>query len=88
MPLSIRTINQTIKHRGEGIMVWGCICIHGPGLICKVEERINQICYCDILEENIHKVISKFNLDPSCVIFQQDNASIYTTKMLQEWFSR
>ena len=63
------------------------MCIHGPGLICKVEGRINQICYCDILEENVHKVISKFNLDPSCIIFQQDNASIHTTKMLQEWFS-
>jgi transposase len=88
MPLSERTISQTVKHGGGGIMVWGCMCMHGPGLICKVEGRINQIRYRDILEENVHRVISKFNLDRSRVIFQQDNAPIHTTKMLQEWFSR
>ena len=48
---------------------------------------MNHICYRDILEENIHRVISKCNLDPSRVIFQHDNAPIQTTKMLQEWFS-
>ena len=69
-------------------MVWGCMCIYGSKLVCKVDGRINQICYRDILEDNVHKVISKFNLDPSHVIFQQDNATIHTTKMLQEWFSR
>ena len=58
--------------------------IHGPGLICKVEGCINYIRYHDILEENVHMVISKFNLDPSCVIFQQDNAPIHTTMMLQD----
>ena len=63
-------------------MVCRCMCIHGPRLICKVEGHINQICYRDILEENVHRVISKFNLDPSRVILQQDNAPIYTTKML------
>ena len=68
MPLSVRTINQIVKYRG--IMVWGCMYIYRPGLIYKVEGSINQICYRDILEENVHKVISKFNLDPSCVIFQ------------------
>ena len=69
-------------------MVWGCMCINGPGLICKVDGHINQSRYLDILEENIPKIISKFNLDSSSIIFQQDNAPIHRAKLLQKWFSK
>ena len=69
-------------------MVWGCMCINGPGLICKVDMHINQSHYLDILEENIPKIISKFNLGSSSIIFQQDNAPIHKTKLLQKWFSK
>ena len=68
LPLSVRTINQTVKHGDGGIMIWRCMCIHGHRLICKVEGYINR--YCDIQEENVHKVISQFNFDHSLVIFQ------------------
>jgi hypothetical protein len=51
-------------------MVWGCMCIHGLGLICKVEGRINQSYYRDILEENVQRTISQFNSNPSRVIYQ------------------
>ena len=53
------------------------MCINGPGLICKVDGRINQTRYLDILEKNIPKIISKFNLDSFFIIFQQDNAPIH-----------
>ena len=86
--LSSKTVNQTVKHGGGGIMVWGCMCINGPGLICKVDGRINQSRYLDILKENIPKIISKFNLDSSSIIFQQDNAPIHRAKLLQKWFSK
>jgi hypothetical protein len=69
-------------------MVWGCMCIHRPKLIYKVEGCINQSRYHDILDENVHRTISKFNLDTSYVMFQHDNVPIYTTKILQEWFLR
>ena len=64
------------------------MCINGLGLICKVDGHINQSCYLDILEENIPKIISKFNLDSSSIIFQQDIASIHKAKLLQKWFSK
>ena len=86
--LSSKTVNQTIKHGGGGIMVWGCMCINGPGLICKVDRCINQSHYLDILEEDIPKIILKFNLDSSSIIFQQDNAPIHRAKLLQKWFSK
>ena len=65
-------------------MVWGCMCINGLGLIYKVDWHINQSHYLNILEENIPKIISKFNLDSSFIIFQQDNAPIYRAKLLQK----
>ena len=43
-------------------MVWGCMCINGPRLICKVDGRINQNHYLDILKENIPK--KQFSLLP------------------------
>jgi hypothetical protein len=60
------------------------MCIHGLGLVCKGEGRINQHPYCEILEQNVCGPIQKKYLDPSRVILQQDNARGHTTKMLQE----
>ena len=51
-------------------MIWRCMCINGPGLICTIDGCINQSRYLDILEENIPKIILKFNLDSSSIIFQ------------------
>ena len=69
-------------------MVWRCMCINGLDLICNVDRHINQNCYLDILQENIPKIISKFNLDSFFIIFQQDNAPIHRAKLLQKWFSK
>ena len=86
--LSSRTVSQTVKHSGGGIMIWGSMSIHGLGVVCKVEGRINQHQYREILEQNLSQTICKFDLDPSSIIFQQDNALVHTTKMLMEWFSQ
>ena len=59
------------------------MCIHGPRLVCKVESRINQHFYWEILEQIVDRTIQEFDLDPSLVILQQDNVRIYTTKMFQ-----
>ena len=85
---SSRTVSQTVKHGGRGIMIWESISIHGLGVVCKVEGRINQHRYQEILEQNLPQTICKFHLDPSSIIFQQDKAHVHTTKMLMEWFSQ
>jgi transposase len=86
--LSTRTVTETVKHGGGGIMIWGSMTIYGPGLVYKVEGRLNQHGYRQILEQTIDGTIRKYGLDATQVIFQQDNASVHTTKMMQEWFSR
>ena len=69
-------------------MIWGNMTSHGPGLVYKIEGRFNHYGYRQILKQTIDHTIKKYNLDATKVIFQQDNASIHTTKMMQEWFSR
>ena len=86
--LSTRTVIETIKHGGGGIMIWGSMTSHGPRLVYKIEGRLNQHGYRQILEQTIDGTIRKYKLDATKVIFQQDNASIHTTKMVHEWFSR
>ena len=58
---------------------------HGPGLVYKIEGRLNQHGYRQILEQTIDVTNRKYKLDATKVIFQQDNPSIHTTKMMQEW---
>ena len=54
----------------------------------KIKGPLNQHEYRQILEQTIDGTIRKYGLDATQVIFQQDNASVHTTKMMQEWFSR
>lgn len=81
--LPMRTISQTIKHGSGGIMIWGSMYIHGPRQVCKVEVCINQHRYRESQNKIFVGQFKSSHLDPSHIIFQQDNASIYTTKMLQ-----
>ncbi len=86
--LSTRTVIETVKHGGGGIMIWGSMTNHGPRLVYKIEGRLNQHGYRQILEQTIEGTIRKYKLDATKVIFEQDNASIHTTKMMQEWLLR
>ena len=60
---------------------------HELGFVYKIEGRLNQHGYRQNLEQTIDGTIRKYKLDTTKVVFQQDNASIHTTKMMQEWFS-
>ena len=69
-------------------MIWGCMCIHGLGMMYRIEGRLNQHGYQKILEEHLYGTIQKYNLDASEVIFQQDNAPIHCSNSMKQWFSR
>ena len=69
-------------------MIWGSMTSHGPGLVYKIEGCLKQHGYRQILQQTIDGTIKKYKLDATKVIFQHDDASIHTTKMMQEWFSR
>lgn len=40
--LSTRIVTETVKHGGEGIMVWGSMTSHGHGSVYKIEGRLKS----------------------------------------------
>lgn len=80
LELPMQTVSQTLKHGGGRNYIWGRMCIYGLELACKEEGHR----YHEFVERNVGKRIQKFHVDTSRVIFQQDNAPIHTTKLLQE----
>jgi hypothetical protein len=55
-------------------------------LFIKIKESVNQILCKEILEVSLSSTICRYGLDSRHLIFQQDIASIYTTKILRDWF--
>jgi hypothetical protein len=43
-------VQQTVKFGGGGVMMWGCMTPSGPGMMCRIEGRMDQYMYREILE--------------------------------------
>jgi transposase len=83
--LEPRTVKKTVKHGGGSIMIWGCMTVHGPGFMCKLDSTMDRHVYKDILEEELAATIEYYDMDPSKVIFQHDNDPKHTAKSVREW---
>jgi hypothetical protein len=35
-------VKQTIEYGGGSIMVWGCMTVHGPGFLCKIDGLMDR----------------------------------------------
>ena len=78
-------IEQTIKHGGGSVMIWGYITAYSPGFMCKINGIMNQHVYKQILEDYLLGTIKWYKIDPECIIFQQDSNSKHTARSTQEW---
>ena len=58
--------------------------VHGYEFFMKINIKVNQFLYKQILEVDFCSTICWIQLDPKCLIFQHDNASIHTTKMIKQ----
>ena len=77
-----------MKFGGGSIMIWDCKTIYGCGLLMKINGKINQALYKEILEVGISSTICFHDMNSMCVIFQQDNAPIHNAKSMKQWFKQ
>lgn len=82
-----RHVQQTVKHGGGSIMLWGCMTCHGPGFACKIDGTMDQVLYKNILEDELLHTIEYYGMDAKQVIFQHDNDPKHKAKSVQEWLS-
>jgi transposase len=79
-PLLPQHVNQTVKHGGGCIMVWGCMTIHGPGFLAKIDGGMDADLYCQILDSDLKSTIEFYGLEKKDVVFQHDNDPKHTAK--------
>jgi transposase len=86
-------LTPTFKSGRKSLMVWGCFAgkLKGPLVFIdeykeKDKKNITANSYIEILEKNLLPFLHKVRAATHKVItFQQDNASIHTAKITEEW---
>ena len=80
-----RHVQQTVKHGGGSILVWGCMTYHGSGYLSDVDGRVDQNLYRTILEGELTQTVEYYGLNASQVNFQHDNDPKHTARSVTEW---
>ena len=86
--LERHTVKQNVKHGGGSIMIWGCMTVHGPGFMCKLDGMMVKETYKSILEDELMATIKYYEIDLGQVIFQHDNDLKYTAIIIYEWLNQ
>ncbi|KAG1080113.1 hypothetical protein G6F42_023464 [Rhizopus arrhizus] len=86
--LNSRHVQQTVKHGGGNIMVWSSITWEGVGWIVDVGHRMNSEAYLEALKDDLLKIMESYGLDSSKIVFQQDNDTKHTSKVVKEWINQ
>ncbi|GFY26184.1 transposable element Tc1 transposase [Trichonephila clavipes] len=79
-------IVPTVKHGGGSLMVWGAISWHGLGPLVTLHDKVKAAHYVNILGDQVHPFVQT-SFPGECPLYQDDNASIHTAKIIQEWFA-
>ena len=83
--LSDRVVQGTVKFGGGSVMMWGCMTWEGVGYAAKIDGRMDGDLYLQILKDELLNSLQYYGLDPSTMIFQQDNDPKHTCKKVKEW---
>ena len=74
-----------VKFGGGLVMMWGFMTIQGPDMFYRIEGRMDQYYYLEVLQRDLLDTLMAYNLDLSHVIFQHDNDPKHTTKTIRRW---
>ena len=83
--LSNRVVQGTVKFGGGSVMMWGCMTWQGIGYATKIDGRMDEDLYLQILKDELLETLQFYGLDPPDIIFQQDNDPKHTCKKVKEW---
>jgi hypothetical protein len=62
--------NETTKHGGGSVFLWGCFSFHGAGFISRIEGTLDSQLYIEILDECVPLTQDYYDIDPQSMIFQ------------------
>ena len=78
-------VTPTVKHGGGHVMVWGCMCSQGVGILRRIDGNLRKEGYTDLLSTAM--LPSAVALFPDGdFVFQQDNARVHTAHVVRDWF--
>lgn len=77
-------VQQTVKHGGGGVLVWGCMASAGVGELVFIDSIMDKHIYLDILKNNLAKSAEKLKLGNDWY-FQQDNDPKHTAYTVRQW---
>ncbi|EIE82035.1 hypothetical protein RO3G_06740 [Rhizopus delemar RA 99-880] len=81
-------VNQTMKHGGGSVMLWGCITSRGPGYACRVYDgTMNSKLYTHILSTTYQESLAYYGLKHCDVLFQHDNDPKHKSRHTTNWLS-
>ena len=69
-------------------MIWDCMTFYGCGLLMKIDGKVNQALYNEILEVGLSSTICFYDMDPRRILFQRDNVRIHNAKSMKQWFKQ
>lgn len=82
--LKKQNLQQTVKHGGGSVMVWGCMSSAGVGELRYIEETMTKEVYLDILKDSLHQSAEKLGIRGSFK-FYQDNDPKHKAYIVRSW---
>ncbi|KAG1324523.1 hypothetical protein G6F63_012551 [Rhizopus arrhizus] len=85
-------VKMTVKHGAGSIMLWSAITYAGVGWMCKINGNMDKELYKEILEDELERTIeygvNRLGFERHQVIFQHDNDSKHTSKVVKEYLQK
>ena len=86
--IPVCALKQSVKHGRGSIMLWSCLTSRGLGALYNIQGRLNARDYISFLEQDLYRSLFAFGFNLEEIIFQQDNALVHITKIVEEWFGK
>ena len=75
-------LNQIVKHEGGAIFLWRYMTSCGIGYMCRIERKMKQDLYLNILKHKLMDRIKLYHFNLAHVIFQHDNDPKHIAKLV------